>query len=205
MTTDAADPDVTTELVLAPAVGSASVGACLDRIASDEPGFDSVVAVTVTGSAADWLERWDRHDELSSTSVTCVDATERTRSTAFSGADPTREVTADATVQRVDRATDLERVGRKVSDVLQRADEGGERVGVAVHSLSDVVQRVDEATAFKFAYTLGEVVRRVDGTAYFHLDPAAHDEETVETFTVVCDRVTDADAEVPVGDSADPR
>ena len=106
-----------------------------------------------------------------------------------------------ATVEHVRDPTALERVGRLVSDVLQRAADNDQRVGVTVHSLSDLLQFVDEATAFKFAYTLSEVVRRVDGTVYFHLDPAAHDEETVETFSVVCDRVTRIETEVAVRES----
>jgi len=187
------ETDPATVLLLAPDIGS-TAGEVVAAALEERP--DRVVAVTVAGTAERWLDGWRRSASSSpATSVTCVDV-----------AGDTRSVTAEAerlgddhdgtgvAVERVRDPTALEELGRTVSDVLQRADEADERVAVVVHTLSDLCTHVDEATAFKFVYTLGEVVDRVDAAAYFHLDPAAGGPETVETFSVVCDDVVELDA-----------
>lgn len=179
--------DETTVLVLAPDVGKRSVDACvavLDRLGDR---IDRVVPVTISLAPEEWLSMWERESTTEQTLATCVDVDRTTRSVAEAGA-----AGSAVTVERVDDPTDLETLGRRVSDVLQRADDAGDSVGVAVHSLTDLVRHVDEPTAFKFVYTLGEVARRVDGLVVFHLDPTAHDDETVETFRIVCDAVVDA-------------
>ncbi|WP_123536195.1 DUF7504 family protein [Halosimplex salinum] len=177
----------TTVLLLAPNVQDRSMDACARALRGRSGRLDRVVAVTVTGSAADWLSMWDRTSTGEPKPVTCVDVDGDTRSAASVSSAPS------GAVERVSDPTDLESLGRRISDVVQRADETDDRVGIAIHSLTGMLQHVDDQTAFKFVYTLGEVIRRVEGTAFFHLDPAAHDQETIETFRIVCDAVVHAD------------
>jgi len=181
---DAAD-QAATVLLLAPEVGSTA--GVLSAAALDggrQP--DRAVAVTVTGSARNWVDGWERRAR-SNAAVTCVDVDGATRSAAVA----TGDADGGVDIERVADPSALEELGRTVCDVLQRADDEGESIALFVHTLDDLLAHVDEATAFKFVYTLGEVVRRVDGVAYFHLDPDARDSETVETFSVVCDRTVE--------------
>jgi hypothetical protein len=184
--------NATTVLLLASDLRDRPTDPCVAVL--DELGdrIDRVVPVTITRSATEWLSEWERETGSERAVAACVEVDRKTRSTApvdagGVGAEPS------VPVERVGDPTDLEGVGRRVSDALQRADEAGDRVGVGVHSLTGVLEHVDEPTAFKFVYTLGEVARRVDGVVVFHLDPAVHDDETVETFRIVCDAVVDAD------------
>ena len=175
-------------LLLAPdARDTATSAAAL--LESESESLDHVVGVTVTESAASWVRAWERHAGAS-TRVSCVDVDGRTRAVAGDG--------GESVVPAVEDTQDLETLGRTVSDVLERATDGGERVGLAVHSVSDLLYHVDASAAFKFVYTLGEVVRRVDGTVYFHLDPAAHDAETIDTFAAACDAVVHLDGGITV-------
>jgi len=175
-------------LLLAPAVRDRPMDACVRALEGIGDDIDRVTAVTITDSARDWLSIWDQTSMCESTPVTCIDVDGATRST-------TTDVvsTARTQVERIRDPTDLEAVGRRVSDALDRADEADDATGIVVHSLTGILQHVDESTAFKFVYTLGEVIRRVDGIVFFHLDPGAHDAETVETFRIVCDAVVDWD------------
>ncbi|QPV61674.1 hypothetical protein I7X12_13030 [Halosimplex litoreum] len=180
--------DATTVLLLAPDAYDHSTDACvtvLDRLGDR---IDRAIPVTISLPAAEWLSQWERGADTGPPLAACVDVDRPTRSAAGAA-------TADSTVpvERVVDPTDLEALGRRISDVLQRTADAGDRVGVAVHSLTGVLQHVDEPTAFKFVYTLGEVARRVDGIVVFHLDPGAHDDDTVETFRIVCDAVVDTD------------
>ncbi|MFB6140194.1 MAG: hypothetical protein ABEJ26_07140 [Halosimplex sp.] len=187
---DATDiADATTVLLLAPNVEGRSVDACVRALARVDEELDRAVAVTVGSSAADWLSRWGE-GPMAATPVTCVDVDDVTRSAATESRARSGDA-ANAAVETVADPADLESLGRRISDVLQRADESGETAAVAVHSLTGILGHVDERVAFKFVYTLGEVVRRIDGTVVFHLDPDAHDAETVETFRIGCDEVVE--------------
>ncbi|QLH84572.1 DUF7504 family protein [Halosimplex pelagicum] len=180
--------DATTVLLLAPDVSDRPTDACMTVLDGLGDRIDRAVPVTISLPAAEWLSLWEREADTGPPLAACVDVDRTTRSTA-----ETAGTDGAVPVERVVDPTDLEAIGRRVSDVLQRADDDGDRVGVAVHSLTGVLGYADEPTAFKFVYTLGEVARRVDGVVVFHLDPAAHDDETVETFRIVCDAVVDAD------------
>jgi len=179
--------DETTVLVLAPDVGERSVDACVAVLDGLGERIDRAVPVTVSLAPAEWLSVWERDSGAEGALAACVDVDRTTRSVAGAGA-----AEGAVPVERVGDPTNLETLGRRVSDVLQRVDDAGDSVGVVVHSLTDLVRHVDEPTAFKFVYTLGEVARRVDGVVLFHLDPTAHDDETIETFRIVCDAVVDA-------------
>jgi len=178
--------DATTVLLLAPDLQEQSTDACMAVLDGLGERVDRVVPVTVTHDASEWLSLWEREVDDGPAVAACVNVDRTTRSTVETVDEPV------VPVERVSDPTDLETIGRRVSDALQRADEAGDSVGVAVHSLTGLLEHVDEPTGFKFVYTLGEVARRVDGVVVFHLDPNAHDDETVETFRIVCEAVVDA-------------
>lgn len=189
--------DASSVLLLAPAVRDAGASAAATLLEKGSQTHDRVIAVTVTQSAETWLRSWERHaDPL--TRVSCIDVDGDTRSAAEADGG-----CQTVPVEQVAEPSDLETLGRTVSDVLERATDDGERVGLAVHSVTDLLHHVDEATVFKFVYTLGEVVRRVDGMVYFHLDAAAHDGETVNTFAAACDAVVELNGDVTVTDQRD--
>jgi len=184
-------------LLLAPAVRNAGANAAATLLERGSRPLDRVVAVTVSGSADQWVDAWNRHaDPL--TRVSCIDVDGGTRSVTEADGGCTT-----VPVERVAEPSDLETLGRAISDVLERASDDGERVGLAVHSVTDLLHHVDEASVFKFVYTLGEVVRHVDGTVYFHLDAGAHDGETVDTFAAACDAVVELNDGVTVTDQRD--
>lgn len=174
-------------LLLAPDVRGRATTVTASLLERESREFDHVVGVTVTESASSWVRAWRRHADAS-TRVSCVDVDGRTRAVAGDGGEPVVPA-----VESVEDPTDLEKLGRTVSDVLERLAEDGDRIGLAVHSVSDLLHHVDESTAFKFVYTLGEVVRRVDGTVYFHVDPPSCDASTVDTFAAACDAVVHVD------------
>ncbi|MFC7140215.1 hypothetical protein ACFQMA_10270 [Halosimplex aquaticum] len=180
--------DATTVLLLASDVQNRSIDAGVRALRRVDEHVDRAAAVTIRQSASEWLSLWDRSPLSATMPVTCVDVDEDTRSAATEA-----DGSSDPTVERVSDPTDLEALGRQISDVLERADDEDDDVGVVVHSLTGVLRYVDESTAFKFVYTLGEVTRRVDGVVFFHLDPEAHDPASVETFRILCDAVVQFD------------
>jgi KaiC/GvpD/RAD55 family RecA-like ATPase len=184
--------DATSVLLLTPAVRDAGASAAATLFEQGSKPHDRVVAVTVSQSAERWVQAWKRHAGPL-TEISCIDVDDGTRSarTADGGC-------ATMPVEQVASPSNLETLGRTVSNVLERASDDDERVGLAVHSVTDLLHHVDEPTVFKFVYTLGEVVRRTDGTVYFHLDAGAHGTETVNTFAAACDAIVELDGDVTV-------
>ncbi|MEF8851681.1 MAG: hypothetical protein V5A28_04555 [Haloarculaceae archaeon] len=175
--------DARSVLLLAPDVRDAAASAAASLLERESRQYDHVIAVATTESASSWVRAWNRHAS-DTTRVSCVDVDGQTRAVAGDDGEP-----VIPSVEPVESPADLEVLGRAVSDALERSDDRDERVGLAVHSVSDLLSHADESTAFKFVYTLGEVVRRVDGTVYFHFDGRTHDSATVDTFAAPCDAV----------------
>ncbi|MFB6150438.1 MAG: hypothetical protein ABEJ40_01405 [Haloarculaceae archaeon] len=187
-TTETGDlEDATSVLVLALAVRSAVVDAYANLIDCDE--FDRVIAATVSRPPADW-----EHQDDCPMRVSRIDVNGHTRSAADAGPEGAA-LPPDA---EVSDPTDLEKLGRAMSDALERANEEGDRAALVVHSVSDLLHHSDEATVFKFVYTLGEVVRRADGKVYFHFDSRAHEADTLDMFETACDAVAELDGGVTV-------
>lgn len=182
----------TSVLLLAPMVRDTATSAAATLLEQGSRTHDHVVGVTITPSAESWVRAWDRHAD-SSTRVSCIDVDGGTRAVAASDGGQ-----VEPSVEQVADPSDLETLGRAISDVLERSTDNGDRIGLAVHSVSDLLHHVDESTTFKFVYTLSEVVRRVDGTVYFHVDEAAHEGETVDTIATTCDAVVELDGDVTV-------
>jgi hypothetical protein len=158
-----------------------------------EGSIDHVVPVTVSRSPGDWVNARNRRAGDSTARTTHVNVDGLSRSTATSTGASTSAVT-------VETVTDLTELGTKVTDVVRAASANGERVGACVYSLTDLLQYVDRRETFFFVTTLANCIRRADGIAYFHLDPHAHDEETIDVFRTACDAVFEAE-----GDAMHPR
>lgn len=133
-------------------------------------------------SSAAALDVWDEHVGLEPASKTVIDVDAGARSA------PTAGATADrTTVERVADPTDLLTIGRLLS---RRLDRPGESV-LCFRSLTDILQYVEEGVVFRFLDVLTDAVERSDAVAHYHVDPDAHEHETLRTFEVHFDAVID--------------
>lgn len=188
-------------LVLAPEIRDAGTRICTELLAGAERSVDHVVPVTVGQSPEDWIDIWTSGNGGRTERITCVDVDRLTRSASAATASPSGTVPVlgderDVTVERVTDLSDLTALGIEITDAIYEADVAGDRVGVAVHSLTDLLQCVDRQQAFFFVITLADRVRRQGGVAYFHLDRNSHDETTVDVFETACDAVFEPEENV---------
>lgn len=58
-------------------------------------------------------------------------------------------------------------------------------------------QYVEPVTVYGFLHTIAVQLYAADATAHFHIDPAAHDDATVDLFTSLCDAVVDVSGDEP--------
>ncbi|WP_135852667.1 DUF7504 family protein [Halorussus salinus] len=133
-----------------------------------------------------WLARLDRHYDGLPNKVTIVAMDETTRTPAGYG--------DDVSVTTV-KPADLTSVGMAVTDcITDWADSDAETV-VCFDSVTDFLQYADRSTMYRFLRVVTRRFDAVDGFAHFHMDPYAHDRETIATLKSPFDAVVDASGE----------
>ena len=67
------------------------------------------------------------------------------------------------------------------------------QIVVCFDSVTAMLQYVDVKTAFRFLHTITGQIRSIEGFAHFHMNPEAHDPQTVATITSLFDDVIEVD------------
>mgnify|MGYP000058940399 CR=1 FL=1 len=185
-------------LVLAPSFATSDPKTCSDLLASDGVGESHVLCVTFTRSPEDHLVNWRRHGNLpANASFVDVDASAR-QLDAFekSGADIGQD-DVDVAVSGISSPENLTRLGVRVTECLAELDDDVEdrQIVVCFDSVTALLQYVELDQAFRFLHVVTERFADADAMAHFHLDPGAHDDETIETLTSLFDGVWAFDEE----------
>ncbi|UPV74447.1 hypothetical protein M0R89_18190 [Halorussus limi] len=143
---------------------------------------ESNVLVLTFGRADRWLrELRAEHGDPNETAIIQIDETLR-RSTSHPD---------DVTVKTVS-PTDLTGVGMAVSDVIERWTDGDAETVVCFDSVTDFLQYADSSTMYRFLRVVTRRFDAVDGFAHFHMNPNAHDQQTIATLKSPFDAVVDA-------------
>jgi hypothetical protein len=183
--------DAANVLVLSDGMDSEARASYYDTLLPEVPTDLRVLAVEYTRGPDGWLEEWRRHvGELpAETSIVSVD--DGVRSAAVPAADPS-VVEPDATgtaVTTVASPDDLTGLGITVGNHLRRWDEQPGPALLTLDSLTVLLQFVDLKRVFRFLHVIAGRVRAAGGIGHYHMDPAAHDEQTVATLSSVFDAV----------------
>jgi len=181
-------------LVLCPRFEPAETGACIDLLTVTSAADRQVLYISFTNSAGDYREAWNRHADSPPERVTIIDARGDSRSVRRStgaAADPAADGGFVPAVQRVDSPGDLTTVGVRATACLNAwaAAEGDARPLVCLDSISTLLQYADTDRAFEFLDALAGRFAVADAIAHYHVDPVAHDQETIETLTNIFDTV----------------
>lgn len=193
-----------TVLMLEPPFGADARDACVDHLASGErpTAALSVLYSEPVGERMDLIER--HGDAIDTAAIVCVGP-------AGDGSRPHEDHSA---VHTLTDPADLTGLGIAITNWLD-ARQAAATTTVCLDSLSTLLQYVDHDRALKFLHTITSRFRRTGVRAHFHLDPRAHDEQTVAQLRQVFDEqrkleggaVADSGATRPVatdgGETAD--
>ncbi|WP_226012143.1 DUF7504 family protein [Halomicrobium salinisoli] len=180
---DHAVADATNVLVVASALDDADEHLCRDVLLADGSAPDRVLGVTIATSPEAKLSTWQNHLGTDPTyDFVSVDGAAR------SAASPAADVPGPdgPTVDRVDGVTPLDVLGTTVADHVEAG------TAVCFDSITDLLEYVDEQTAFRFLHVLTSRVRTGGATAHFHIDGGAHDTETIALLSRLFDVVVEA-------------
>jgi hypothetical protein len=104
--------------------------------------------------------------------------------------------------------SNLQRLGTSMSEFCQRWDGEGYEIRVCFHSLTALLEHASPDVVFQFCHVLAKRLSSVDADAHFHVDPAEHSRELLETFESIFDATVDegpatsVDDDGPSGDDA---
>lgn len=144
-------------------------------------GEPSVLFVSFVRPADACIDQWDGTGATAENLgvITVGDAGSRT---------PDRN---DVVVESISSASDLTGLGIKIGQFLSNWDSP---VVVCFDSITSMLQYVDFETAYEFLHAISGQVKAADARAHFHIDPGAHDRQTLDGITTLFD------ASISVGD-----
>lgn len=188
-------------LILGPLRGPACTGTCVPLLAT--PRADSVMFVTAKHSVENRLEALRDHANSmpDRVAVIRVGAGERTRErSTLSRPDGPMELA----VEGVDDPSDLTRLGIAINRNLSAWNDASKR-RICIHSLTELLQYVDQQRLFRFVHILQAKLEKEDTVAHFHLEPSSHSPQTVSVFRTLFDYVVEVgdDGAVSVSQSTD--
>lgn len=156
-----------------------------DLLSEQDPSGTRVLTVTFQ-SPRRWLRRWQQQIGTDPVELGIVAVSEtlsgQPDETILDG------ITENVSVQAVS-PTDLTGLGIVLSDFLGSWSTEPEQVTVCFDSLTDLLQYSDTKTVFRFLRIATRRLELVDANAHFHLDPSAHDEQTIATLRSAFDAV----------------
>lgn len=161
------------------------VGATLSRGEEGEPF--NLLLVTFSQSADERLRVYRAYQKAApgETRILAVGSQTRGRQ---SGTIETDDGTVS--VDTVSNPADLTRIGVKIDQTINRWDEGDSRIVLCFHSLSALLQYVqDERRVFRFLSILRGRIQRQEGRAHYHMEDGAHDESLVALIRPLFDAV----------------
>jgi len=177
-------------LVLAPSFATSDPKTCSGLLARDGVGESHVLCVTFTRSPEDHLVNWRRHGNLPErASFVDVDASARSMDAFEKSGGDIGQDDVDVTVSGISSPENLTRLGVRVTNCLEElADDVEDRqIVVCFDSITALLQYVELDQAFRFLHVVTERLADADAVAHFHVDPGAHDDETIETLRSLFD------------------
>jgi hypothetical protein len=170
-------------LVMGPLHTPAEYDLCTNLLVPDEDAPEQLLLVTFDESPDERLNVFRGQLGSLPDTVGILNVGDATRSgspdiVSTTGTDGIR-------VRNVRDATDVQRMGLTTNKYLSEWEEG--ETVLCFHSLTALLRAVDSESVFRFLNVLLGRVRSGDICAHYHVDPDAHDEQTLETYRPLFD------------------
>lgn len=175
-------------LLMAPSLGGRGEDACFDLLSQTPPSETNVLVITFTSTPQEWVDDWNEHVGVSPIRGGIVSIGQ----TEGSVDDPTWAA------KTVENPSDLTGIGIELSELLSgmaTAATDDEHVMICFDSITSLLQYADLQRSFRFLHVVTGRVKTVDGLGHYHIDPEAHDQQTLATLKGLFDAVVEVDEE----------
>lgn len=184
---DSLAPNVASVLLCAPSLAAGADDACTDLLGG--AASPNVLWIACGSRPEQLIDRWRRTTDAEPANAAVIVVSE-------SGSAPASDDLPFAPrVSAVSNPGDLTGLGIEITEVLREwADEPGP-TRVCFDSLTTLLQYVDLETAYEFLHVVAGRAYAVDARVHFHLDAAAHDDQTVASLATLFDAVAELDGD----------
>lgn len=174
--------DVSNVMLLAPSLGGHGNDVCLDLLTRSAPDRTNVLGITYTESPGEFVSRWSDGvgDPPARGGIVTVGEAD-----ASVGSE-------NWTVRGVENPGDLTGIGIELSELLSSmatAAGDDEAVAVCFNNLTSLLQYADLQRVFRFLHVVTGRVKTIGGVGHYHIDPDAHDKQTMATLKGLFDAV----------------
>lgn len=194
--------DATSVLVESDESDSGRAPTCTDLLHCHPADRENLLWVTYARGPDEKLQSWRRHTDATPGNLGVVSVGDTMRSAAAASAavsDPALSESFDVgsggspnPVEAVENPSDLTGVGIAVGRYVQAW--GGERpTTLCFDSITAMLQYVEFQTAYRFLHVLTGRIAAAGGVGHFHVDPVAHDEQTLASLKTLFDAVVTVD------------
>lgn len=180
-------------LLLSSSFAAETEEACTDLLRPGSVSESNVLWVSYTKSPDQQLRRWQSHSSERPAEMGMVSVEDSTRSVASSGSGGADLMGPNKPVETVSSPNDLTGLGIRITEFLTDWEDNGNRTVVCFDSLTALLQYVELETAYEFLHIITGRMAALDAFAHFHMDPDAHDEQTVESIATLMDAVVKID------------
>lgn len=196
--------DLTSEpanvLLLSPSFNSHSDAFCTDLLTAYDADRTALLLVTNTGSADESVRRWTAQGNAPPGVLGIVAMGEYTRSAATtsgqtSGASGQTSGATGLTTETIADPGDLTGVGIEITEQLEQWADGDNQIVACYDSLTVLLQYAPVEKVYQFTHVLTQQMKAAGAVAHYHMDPSAHDDETVYTLLPLFDAVIAFDAD----------
>lgn len=171
-------------LLLAPTLGEEDSAACSSLLSLAPADRADVLCVTFHQTPDTRLEHWRAAGgptEPANLGFVVVGEGVRSAAVAAPAAESPPGDDLGPTVVSVSSPADLTGIGIKLGDFFSDWADDGNRLLLCFHTLTTFLQYAELRTVYRFVHVLTGRIRSADGIAHYHLDPSAHDEQTVNS------------------------
>lgn len=183
--------DAASVLVLSDGMDPDARASYYDTLLPADPSDLRVLAIEYARGPDGWLGEWRTHVGKLPAETAIISIDDGVRSAAAPAVDPTTyERTGNGiSVGTVESPDDLTGLGIAVGGQLKRWADTPESVLLTLNSMTVLLQYVELKRVFRFLHVLVNRVKAAGAVGHYHMDPAAHDEQVVETLASVFDAV----------------
>lgn len=183
-------------LLLAPPLGESDADACGSLLSGGLSHGQNVLSVTFNQSPDARIEQWRATGgPMDPANLGFIVVGEGVRSAAVAGpfAGGPGPEDLGPIVKSVSSPADLTGLGIELGNFFEHWTGDGNEIRLCFHTLTTFLQYADLRTVYRFIHVLTGRVRSAGGVAHYHLDPAAHDQRTVNTLLALFDAVIERD------------
>lgn len=188
--------DYSNVFFLAPSLGSRGEEGCMELSTLVAPERASVLVVTAVQTPDDRLDAWrTRVDEGLPDRMAFVEIGGATRSAGTGTSTIEDPAGGTIPVEPVPEPGNLTRLGVVMTNHLNRWEGDSGDIVVCFRPLTTLLQYADVRKVFRFLHELVRHSKTAGAVAHYHLDPTAHDEQTINRLKTLFNAVVEPDGD----------